>query len=91
MGGEFGGVWIFVYVWLSPFAIYLTVNRLHHNTKKKSLKKKGARARYSESYCIKEKKSKRMGSLNILFSNTMISYEKKKAIFKASVFKKTYK
>ena len=23
MGGEFGGEWIHVYAWLSPFAIYL--------------------------------------------------------------------
>ena len=23
MGGEFGGEWIYVYVWLSPFAVHL--------------------------------------------------------------------
>ena len=23
IGGEFGGEWIYVYVWLSPFAVYL--------------------------------------------------------------------
>ena len=23
MGGEFGREWIYVYVWLSPFAVYL--------------------------------------------------------------------
>ena len=23
MGGEFGGEWIYVYVWLSPFTVYL--------------------------------------------------------------------
>ena len=22
MGGEFGGEWIYVYVWLSPFAVH---------------------------------------------------------------------
>ena len=37
MGGEFGGEWIHVYVWLSPFAVCLsyhsTVNWLYSNTK----------------------------------------------------------
>ena len=26
MGGEFGGEWIHVYVWLSPFAVHLKVS-----------------------------------------------------------------
>ena len=28
MGGEFGGEWIHVYVWLSPFAIHLKLTTL---------------------------------------------------------------
>ena len=28
MGGEFGGEWIRVYVWLSPFTVYLNLTRL---------------------------------------------------------------
>ena len=28
MGGEFGGEWIHVYVWLSPFAVPLTITIL---------------------------------------------------------------
>ena len=27
MGGEFGGEWMHVYVWLSPFAVYLKVSQ----------------------------------------------------------------
>ena len=27
MGGEFGGEWIHVYVWLSPFTIYLKLSQ----------------------------------------------------------------
>ena len=27
MGGEFGGGWIHVYVWLSPFAVHLKLSR----------------------------------------------------------------
>ena len=27
MGGEFGGEWLHVYVWLSPFAIYLKLSQ----------------------------------------------------------------
>ena len=27
MGGEFGGEWIHVYVWLSPFAAYLKLSQ----------------------------------------------------------------
>ena len=27
MGGEFGGEWIHVYVWLSPFAVYLKLSQ----------------------------------------------------------------
>ena len=26
MGGEFGGEWIHVYMWLSPFAVYLKLS-----------------------------------------------------------------
>ena len=26
MGGEFGGEWIHVYVWLSPFAVHLKLS-----------------------------------------------------------------
>ena len=26
MGGKFGGEWIHVYVWLSPFAVYLKLS-----------------------------------------------------------------
>ena len=38
MGGEFGGEWIHVYVWLSPFAVHwklskLFVNWVYPNTK----------------------------------------------------------
>ena len=38
MGGEFGGQWIHVYVWLSIFAVHLKlshniVNRLYPSTK----------------------------------------------------------
>ena len=44
MGGGFGGEWIHVYVWLSPFAIHLKpsqhVNCLYPNIKLKSYKKK---------------------------------------------------
>ena len=36
MGGEFGGAWIHVYVWLSPFAVHLNyhniLNWLHPNS-----------------------------------------------------------
>ena len=28
MGGEFGGKWIHVYVWLSPFTVYLKLTTL---------------------------------------------------------------
>ena len=28
MGGEFGGEWIHVYVWLSPFTVYLKLTAL---------------------------------------------------------------
>ena len=28
MGGEFGGEWIHVYVWLSTFALYLNLSQL---------------------------------------------------------------
>ena len=28
MGGEFGGEWIHIYVWLSPFAVPLTITIL---------------------------------------------------------------
>ena len=32
MGGEFGGEWIHVYIWLSPFAeTTATINRLYSN------------------------------------------------------------
>ena len=27
MGGEFGGEWIFVYIWLSPSAVYLKLSQ----------------------------------------------------------------
>ena len=27
MGGEFGGEWIHVYVWLSPFAVHLKLSQ----------------------------------------------------------------
>ena len=27
MGGEFGGEWIYVYVWLSPFTVYLKLSQ----------------------------------------------------------------
>ena len=27
IGGEFGGEWILVYVWLTPFAIHLTLSQ----------------------------------------------------------------
>ena len=36
MGGEFGGEWIHVYVWLSPFTVHLKLlfaNRIYLNTK----------------------------------------------------------
>ena len=37
MGGEFGGEWVHVYVWLSPFAVHLNyhdiVNQLYSNIK----------------------------------------------------------
>ena len=34
MGAEFGGEWIHVYVWLSPFALHLNVaSRLYSNIK----------------------------------------------------------
>ena len=38
MGGEFGGEWIYVHVWLSPFDVHLKlsqcfVNQLYPNTK----------------------------------------------------------
>ena len=33
MGAEFGGEWIPVYVWLSPFAVHTVVNWLSPNTK----------------------------------------------------------
>ena len=37
IGGELGGEWIYVYVWLSPFAVHLIlyniVNWLYPNTK----------------------------------------------------------
>ena len=68
MGGEFGGVWIFVYVWLSPFAIYLIVNRLHHNTKKKkSLKKKGQEQDTVNPIALRRKKAKEW-EVSIYFS-----------------------
>ena len=41
MAGGFGGEWIHVYVWLSPFAVHLKllhhniVNQLYPNTKEK--------------------------------------------------------
>ena len=28
MGGEFGGGWIYVYVWLSPFTVHLKLSQL---------------------------------------------------------------
>ena len=28
MGGESGGEWLHVYVWLSPFAVHLTLSQL---------------------------------------------------------------
>ena len=28
MGGQFGGEWIHVYVWLSPFTVHLKLSRL---------------------------------------------------------------
>ena len=36
MGGEFGGEWVHVYIWLSPFAVlkhHNVVNQLCPNTK----------------------------------------------------------
>ena len=27
MGGEFGGEWIYIYVWLNPFALYLELSQ----------------------------------------------------------------
>ena len=37
MGGEFGGRWIHVYIWLSPLTVHLKlsniVNQLYPNTK----------------------------------------------------------
>ena len=44
MGGEFGGEWTHVHVWLSPFAVHLklvhiVVNRLYSNTTKEKVKK----------------------------------------------------
>ena len=30
MGGEFGGEWIHVYVWLSPFAVHLKLSTKHY-------------------------------------------------------------
>ena len=27
MGGEFGGEWILVYIWLSPFAVHLKLSK----------------------------------------------------------------
>ena len=39
MGGESGGEWIYVYVWLSPFTVHLKyhniVNQLYLNIKNK--------------------------------------------------------
>ena len=29
MGGEFGGEWMHVYVWLSPFAVHLKLSQYH--------------------------------------------------------------
>ena len=44
MGGEFEGEWIYVYVWLSPFAVYMKLSQHSYFSicqyKKKSLKKK---------------------------------------------------
>ena len=44
IGGEFGGEWIRVYVWLSPFAIYLKLSQhclsAIYQYKIKSLKKR---------------------------------------------------
>ena len=31
MGGEFGGEWIYVYVWLSPFTAHLKLSQHYHN------------------------------------------------------------
>ena len=40
MGGEFGGEWMHVYVWLSPFAVHLEPSQhcyqLYPNTKEKT-------------------------------------------------------
>ena len=66
-GGEFGGEWIHVYLWLSPFAIYLIVNRLHHNTKKKRLKKKSQEQDTANPITLRRKKAKEW-EVSIYFS-----------------------
>ena len=90
MGGEFGGEWIHVYVWLSPFAIYLIANQLHHNKKKKKKtpQKTGQKQDTVTPITLGEKKQKN-GKYTSLQYNDFLW--KKKAVFKASVFKKTYK
>jgi len=42
MGGEFGGEWLHVYVWLSPFAVHLKLSqhRLYIPIQNKSFLKK---------------------------------------------------
>ena len=40
MGGEFGGEWIHIYVWLSPFTVYLKLSQAYTLIQNKKLKKK---------------------------------------------------
>ena len=52
MGGEFGGEWIHVYVWLSPFSFHLKLSQLCQSAllKYKIAKKKKKRLEVNDSF-----------------------------------------
>ena len=63
-GGEFGGEWAHVYVWLDPFAVHLTLSQhclLIGYTPQYKIKSK-KRKKKQEQYCNKSYKDSKNGS-----------------------------
>ena len=50
MGGEFGGEWIHVYVWLSPFTVDLKLSQGYTLIQNKKLKKKKKRKKNTQAH-----------------------------------------
>ena len=67
MGGEFGGEWTPVYVWLDPFALHLKLSQQHclligYTPQYKIKSKKKKKKREQEQYWNKSYKDSKNGS-----------------------------